>query len=308
MAKKLKKLILNGESYELSTNNASSSVAWVVKLGSDTQQSVAANSPSSTASRTYPVQVNSSSQMVVNIPWTDTTKTSELNNDAGFITNAVNDLTNYYKKTETYTKSEVNSLVQNFQGFEVVATLPTQDIKTNVIYLKWPIGSGSDKYEEWIYSNSNWVKIWDTSVDLTNYFNKSTDDSDDITEWSTNLFLTSAERTKLGNTSWTNTGDEDTASIKTKLWAASSNADWYLTKEDYADFAWKAETSDIGNATITFKQWISDTAIGSMTANQSSPWTVKIHDNVPVTQSAYDALPSTKATDWNSYWIYETVS
>lgn len=50
---------------------ATSSTAWIVKLGSDTQQSQAANSPSSTSGRTYPVQTNSSWQMVVNVPWTD---------------------------------------------------------------------------------------------------------------------------------------------------------------------------------------------------------------------------------------------
>ena len=43
----------------------------MVKLGSDTVQSVAAGTPTATAGRTYPVQLNSVDQMVVNIPWTD---------------------------------------------------------------------------------------------------------------------------------------------------------------------------------------------------------------------------------------------
>ena len=43
-----------------------------VKLFSDTDQSVAANTVSATASRTYGIQFNSSNQMVVNVPWTDT--------------------------------------------------------------------------------------------------------------------------------------------------------------------------------------------------------------------------------------------
>jgi hypothetical protein len=43
---------------------------------------------------------------------------------------------------------------------------------------------------------------------IANLFNKTTDDSDDITQGATNLFLTSAERTKLSNTSGTNTGDQ----------------------------------------------------------------------------------------------------
>lgn len=88
---------------------------------------------------------------------------------ADFITNTVDDLTNYYLKSETYTQAEVNSLVGQITSFEVVATLPVSDIKTNVIYLVGPIGTGADKYEEYIYSNSTWVKIGETSIDLSGY-------------------------------------------------------------------------------------------------------------------------------------------
>lgn len=88
---------------------------------------------------------------------------------ADFITNTVDDLTNYYLKSETYTQTEINNLIGQITSFEVVATLPVSDIKTNVIYLLGPIGSGSDRYEEYIYSNNAWVKIGETSIDLSNY-------------------------------------------------------------------------------------------------------------------------------------------
>jgi hypothetical protein len=55
---------------------ASSSTLWLVKLWSDTVQSVAANAVSWTASRTYAMQVNGSWQLVVNVPRTDTTYTA----------------------------------------------------------------------------------------------------------------------------------------------------------------------------------------------------------------------------------------
>lgn len=171
-------------------------------------------------------------------PWNNITV---LTNNAGYITKAVNDLTNYYTKSETYTRTEIDNKIANFAWFEVVAQLPTTDIKTNIIYLLWPVGSAADRYEEYIYSNSNWIMIWETSVDLTNYFNVSTDTSDRITQWSTNLFLTSAERTKLSNTSGTNTGDETKTTIQTKLWAASSSNNWYLTSTDWTTFNNKQE-------------------------------------------------------------------
>lgn len=79
------------------------------------------------------------------------------------------DLQNYYLKCETYQKCEVDTLISNFWWFEVVSVLPSSDIKTNVIYLLWPIWTGNDKYEEWIYYNNTWTKIWETTTDLSNY-------------------------------------------------------------------------------------------------------------------------------------------
>ena len=56
-------------------STATSSATGVIKLEDDTDQSVAAESESTTANRTYGLQLNSSDQGVVNVPWTDTNTT-----------------------------------------------------------------------------------------------------------------------------------------------------------------------------------------------------------------------------------------
>jgi hypothetical protein len=58
---------------------ATTTVLGGIELGSDTQQTVAANAVSATASRSYALQVNAAGQGVVNVPWTD-------NNSGGTVT------------------------------------------------------------------------------------------------------------------------------------------------------------------------------------------------------------------------------
>ena len=56
----------------LTLDQATSTTRGGIQLSSSTAQSVAANAVSTTAGRTYGVQLNSSGQGVVNVPWTDT--------------------------------------------------------------------------------------------------------------------------------------------------------------------------------------------------------------------------------------------
>lgn len=56
-----------------------------------------------------------------------------------------------------------------------------------------------------------------------NLFNKTTDDSDDITQGTLNLFLTTAERTKITNTSGINTGDQTLSSLGVTATATEIN-------------------------------------------------------------------------------------
>ena len=107
------------------------------------------------------------------------TKTSDLNNDSGFITKAVNDLTNYYLKSDTYTKTEVDALIAAITTINilVVQTLPTQNISTSTIYfVPKATASSQNVYDEYINldgTTAGWELIGDTQIDLTNYIQKS---------------------------------------------------------------------------------------------------------------------------------------
>ena len=106
------------------------------------------------------------------------TKLSDFSNDSGFITNTVNNLTNYYKKSETYTQAEVDALISAVVtiDIEVVQTLPTTDISTTTIYLLPKTTAGTnDVYDEYINTtgtSAGWELIGSTEVDLSNYYTK----------------------------------------------------------------------------------------------------------------------------------------
>lgn len=102
---------------------------------------------------------------------------SAFSNDVGFIDNAVNNLINYYKKSETYTKTEIDQKLSAKWDSKFVDELPTEDISTTTIYfLKRKKEQGttqyeSDVYDEYIYTGT-WELIGNTYVDLTDYYRK----------------------------------------------------------------------------------------------------------------------------------------
>lgn len=100
------------------------------------------------------------------------TSLAQLSNDAtGFITASVDNLVNYYTKTETYTREEVNALIGQIAtiSFEVVDVLP-QTGEVNKIYLVPSTeGQPQNGYDEYIYVNESWEKIGSTDIDLSQY-------------------------------------------------------------------------------------------------------------------------------------------
>lgn len=86
------------------------------------------------------------------------TKLSELENDKAFITKTVLDLENYYSKSETYSKDEIDNRISLIPRFDVqvVSSLPTTNISETTVYL---VSSGDDSdnlYTEYINVNGLW--------------------------------------------------------------------------------------------------------------------------------------------------------
>ena len=105
------------------------------------------------------------------------TKLSQFTNDSSFITKSVTDLVNYYTKTESYTKAEVNALIGDLKTIQIekVAQLPLTG-ESNKIYLV-PVSSETDENHHieyiWVASENRFEQIGDTKIDLTGYWSKS---------------------------------------------------------------------------------------------------------------------------------------
>lgn len=130
------------------------------------------------------ISVNGVAQTITNknVDLDVPTLTSDLTNDSGFITNAVTDLTNYYTKSQTYTQSEVDSLIAGISSvdFQIVQSLPVQDISTSTIYLLANSGTAPNIYDEYVYINNNWEMIGTTAIDLSGYWTSTSGESNSL--------------------------------------------------------------------------------------------------------------------------------
>ena len=100
--------------------------------------------------------------------------TSDLVNNSGFIDNTVDDLVNYYKKSETYNKDEIDGKVSSVYKYRgTVATyqdLPSTGLTVGDVYNVEADGSN------YAWTGSTWDKLGG-DVDLSNYYNKTQTDN-----------------------------------------------------------------------------------------------------------------------------------
>lgn len=192
----------------------------------------------------------------LNIP----TKVSDLSNDLNFIDNTVNNLTNYYTSSNTYTKSEVDNLIGAVSSLniEVVQTLPTHDISTSTIYLVPNSSHGTNNYyDEYIYVSNSWELIGSTQVDLTNYYTKT--ETDTLLGNKQDALVSGTNIKTINSTSLLGSGNIDIQGITTvtggsiRIWTASPGI-YYVPKGTYIYYYGETSTSykEVNNDRDTF--------------------------------------------------------
>ena len=146
------------------------------------------------------------------------TKLSELENDKEFITKTVSDLENYYLKSETYSKDEIDNRISLIPRFDVqvVSSLPTTNISETTVYL---VSSGDDSdnlYTEYINVNGLWEILGTqkiASVENAVLYTEQSLTDEQKAQARTNISAASAEevgqlREQIGASSWNDLTDK----------------------------------------------------------------------------------------------------
>ena len=214
------------------------------------------------------------------------TKTSDLTNDSGFITNSVSNLANYYKKSETYTQGEINSLLS-----AIVIPTKTSDLTNDSNFVSdadyataskggvIKVGSGLSITNGVLSTTGGGVA---DAVEWSNVLNKPSD----VSYWTNDAgYITSAalptKTSDLTNdsgflTSYTETDPIYSASPAAGITAANISS-WNAKSDfsgSYNDLTDKPTPPTVGNATLTIQR--NNTNVGTFTANASSDKTINI--------------------------------
>ncbi len=120
---------------------ATSTVPGLIELGSDTAQTVAANTVSATASRSYALQLNASGQGVINVPWTDTTYSTATSAVNGLIKLGSDTAQTVAANTVTATASRSYALQLNASG-QAVVNVPWTDTNSGGTVTNVATGTG----------------------------------------------------------------------------------------------------------------------------------------------------------------------
>ena len=184
---------------------------------------------------------------------------------ANFITKSVNDLVNYYLKSDTYTKAEVQQLIDAVKQFTYVsvAELPTASADTmNKIYLVPSTNPDTKNVkDEYITiavtdqgtTTYSWEQIGSTTVDLSGYYTSAQTDSaisnalnTALASYSTTSQMTAAIATAIANYYTKAEVDALIANFITK--SVNDLVNYYLKSDTYT----KAEVQQLIDAVKQF--------------------------------------------------------
>lgn len=190
---------------------ATASEPWILKLGSDVVQTEAIETPTAEPWRTYAVQLNNNNQAMVNVPWVEYESLIEdqWGTDESLVTTGEKFIWNH--KQDQLTAWTRISITVDQQTWNTIISADVSGILT----YKWNVTNIADLPSSWqsvwdtyfvewadaMYSWdwTQWNLVWGTAINLNDYFNKTIDDSDDITQWTTNLFCTTLEKNTWNN-------------------------------------------------------------------------------------------------------------
>jgi hypothetical protein len=184
-----------------------------IELFSNTDQSVSANSVSSTAGRTYGIQLNSAGQAVVNVPWSDTNTTYSVGNGGLTEINFTSALNTKLAGIEAgatadQTAAEIRTLVESATDSNVFTDADhtkLNGIATNANNYSLPAATSTTRGGIELYSNT----LGGSAQSVTSTSNRFY-----------GLQVDSSGRAMV-NVPWTNVNSS------------------YLTQDDYEDIHWK---------------------------------------------------------------------
>ena len=244
------------------------------------------------------------------------TKTSDLTNDSGFITSSVNNLTNYYKKSETYTQGEVNSLLS-----AIVVPTKTSDltndgsdgtstyVEADDLATVATSGSYTDLSNRPTIGNAT-LTIQRNGTNVQTFTANATSNktanitvptkTSDLTNDSNFVSNTDYATASTGGVVKVGSGLEITNGVLSATGGGTADAvEWdnvlnkptfstVATSGSYNDLSDKPTIPTVNNATLTIQR--NSTNVGTFTANASSNKTINI--TVPTTAADVSALPA----------------
>lgn len=160
----------------------------------------------------------------------------------------------------------------------------------------WDVYYVENDWLMYAWDGTAWKAVGNTQIDLSNYFNVTTNTTDDITQGTTNLFVTQAMIDSWNSKQWALTAGTN---IQINNWVISATDTTYSAGTGI----WITWTTINNTAPFNPENAGSVWQVLKRTST-GVRWSNEFFENVFVTQAEYDALPSSKLTDWKTYFIY----